>query len=252
MYNKFITQCLFAIVFVGLYFNSAHAYQDDGQKRWQSFALAPIKASLVAPFDHCFDKAARRYNLPKALILAVARGESDFDPQAVSSANAKGVMQINPITADHLGIKHSHLFKPCKNIDAGSRYLRELHNKYGNWSHTLAAYNYGPGRIGKTQPYSTLPKGAKWYVDYIYDHLMFVTTATDIHYHKVRKLNLITFDRPYRAISYVDYLRERVPQLQFSWFKKPHDKYEVVVVVSSLSQKRKAKRLLNKINVKII
>ena len=117
----------------------------------------------------------RRYDLPETLLLAVARGESDFEPTARSKANAHGVMQILwPTTARHLGIyRLSELYDPCTNIDAGARYLKELVARFdGNLHLALAAYNYGPERI--SADVANIPKGATWYSGYIYRHLDYV------------------------------------------------------------------------------
>jgi membrane-bound lytic murein transglycosylase MltF len=237
------------------FFNSGWANAlPNGQnthRLWGEFQSKPIAASLVVPYDHCFDRSARKYNLPKSLLLAVARGESDFNRKAVSKANARGVMQINPITARHLGIKHKHLFNACKNIDAGTRYLKQLYRQYNNWYMVLAAYNYGPGRIDKKAHFSTIPDGAQWYASYIYDHLTFVTTATDLKYDRIRKYSLITYNRPYRAKSYIEYLRKQLPDLHFSWFKKPFDKFEIVVMVGSENQRRRAAKQLKSLGMEI-
>ena len=205
---------------------------------WQK-ALAPDQdsASLTRfPFSHCFRAAARRHQVDQGLLVAVARGESDFRPTAISKANAIGVMQIQwPQTARHLGIyRRSLLYRPCDNIDAGARYLKELLNRYGGQTHlALAAYNYGPGRIevGAT----TIPDGALWYGRYILSHHDYVVgggagagvgSVTD--YRDEGQLVLIHFRRPYRADAYVTLLRQALPGESFSWFRLPDFSYKVV------------------------
>ncbi len=111
-----------------------------------------LEPAYTFPHATCFSVAALEYGLPESLLLAIARGESDFDATARSRANAHGVMQILwPGTARHLGIHRlSDLYEPCTNIDAGARYFKELLERYdGNVHLALAAYNYGPGRIAK-------------------------------------------------------------------------------------------------------
>ncbi|MFH1139537.1 MAG: lytic transglycosylase domain-containing protein [Pseudomonadota bacterium] len=90
--------------------------------------------------------AARKYNLDPALIQAVIQVESAFDPNAVSWAGARGLMQLMPSTADLMEVKNS--FNPGENILGGSRYLRHLLDRFdGNLELALAAYNIGPTRV---------------------------------------------------------------------------------------------------------
>ncbi len=133
------------------------------------------RPALDFPYAHCFKRAATAHGLPETLLVAVARGESDFKPRARSKANAYGLMQILwPDTAKHLGLEQlSEVLDPCTNVDAGARYLKELQQRYdGDLNRTLAAYNYGPGRIPVTG--GRLPDGAIWYSAYIMRHLDYV------------------------------------------------------------------------------
>lgn len=135
----------------------------------QQMLTQPMTVTGTYPHMHCFETTARAHKLPVALLLAVAKGESNFKARAVSHKNAVGVMQILwPGTAKDLGI-HSkrQLYDPCTNIQAGGTYLAWLLERYdGNLTRALAAYNYGPGRISQHAP---LPAGARDYVEYIYD-----------------------------------------------------------------------------------
>ena len=86
------------------------------------------------PHSRCFGMASIQHGLPLTLLLAVARGESDFVETARSRANAHGVMQILwPDTARHLGIyRLSKLYDPCTNIDASCDYfIKELNAACG-------------------------------------------------------------------------------------------------------------------------
>ena len=113
---------------------------------------------------------ARNLNVPPALALAVAKVESDFRPHAVSSAGARGIMQVMPQTAEKtLGVPSSSLWKPRQNIRAGLRYLNQLYNLYDNqWDLALSHYNGGSLRKinGRYRPHSYtagyLNKVKKW------------------------------------------------------------------------------------------
>ena len=93
--------------------------------------------------------AARRFAIPEAWIWAVMRAESNGDIRAVSPAGAMGLMQLMPATWASLRVRHrlgTDPFDPADNILAGAAYLREMHDRYGNATAMLAAYNAGPGR----------------------------------------------------------------------------------------------------------
>jgi soluble lytic murein transglycosylase-like protein len=98
--------------------------------------------------DQIISKAAEKYNLPKKLINAVISQESSFNPDAVSHAGASGLMQLMPATARGLGV--TDIFDPEQNVFAGTKYLRQMMDKYnGNLELALAAYNAGPGNVDK-------------------------------------------------------------------------------------------------------
>ena len=93
------------------------------------------------------DAAADRYGLPRALVRSVMAAESGFAPLAISPKGAIGLMQLMPGTAQVLG---ADPHDPAQNVDAGTRYLRDLLEKYNyGLRHALAAYNAGPGAVDK-------------------------------------------------------------------------------------------------------
>lgn len=93
-------------------------------------------------------EAAKQYNISADIIRAVAWKESRYNPKAVSSAGAQGIMQIMPETGKGLGLEDP--FNIQQNIMAGAKYLRQMMDRYGNdLQLALAAYNAGPGNVDK-------------------------------------------------------------------------------------------------------
>lgn len=212
----------------------------DPAGAWQSYLENSTDAEPGYRFPHstCFRAAALAYDLPQTLLLAVARGESDFDESARSRANAHGVMQILwPVTANHLGIyRLSELYDPCTNIDAGARYLQEMLARYDGDIHlALAAYNYGPERI-RTDG-EDIPSGAAWYSSYIFRHLNYVLgdgrrerVGGEHLYSEMGRSTLVSFGEPYRAAAFVAGLEQRAPGLRLDWFRKGIGKFAVVLI----------------------
>jgi Transglycosylase SLT domain len=95
-----------------------------------------------------------RFNLDPTLVMAVVSVESDFNPNAKSPVGAIGLMQIMPATAASMGYDPQDMWNPEKNIEAGTRYLRQLINRYGAMDEVLAHYN-GAVTPSKKQEYLT-------------------------------------------------------------------------------------------------
>lgn len=116
---------------------------------------ASLSGSGAVPYASMFQQAAARYGLPASLLAGVAKVESGFNPNAVSSAGARGLMQFMPGTAAEFGINP---FDPAQAIDGAARLLsRNLREFGGSIPLALAAYNAGAGAVrqyGGIPPYS--------------------------------------------------------------------------------------------------
>jgi soluble lytic murein transglycosylase-like protein len=108
-----------------------------------------------AEFDSIINSCALEYGVDKSLIKAVIHAESGYDPNAVSSKGASGLMQLMPKTAKSLNVANS--FDPADNIRGGVRYLKFLLDTFrGDVALALAAYNAGLSRVaqyGGVPPY---------------------------------------------------------------------------------------------------
>jgi soluble lytic murein transglycosylase-like protein len=100
-------------------------------------------------FDVLIQEAADGAGVPPGIVKAVIHAESAFDTNAVSRAGAMGLMQLMPGTARELGVIDP--FRADQNVHGGARYLRHLHDRYGSWTFTLAAYNAGPTAVDRYQ-----------------------------------------------------------------------------------------------------
>jgi len=123
----------------------------------RSTTAVPGSGALAAnavPYADLFSQAAARYGLPPALLAAVARVESGYDPSAVSPAGAQGLMQLMPGTAQGLGVDP---FNPAQAIDGAARLLSRDLRDFGSLPLALAAYNAGAGAVrqyGGIPPYA--------------------------------------------------------------------------------------------------
>jgi len=112
----------------------------------EDYFPAPPAARLNVPYAELIRAAAEKHGVEQELIASVIAVESDFNPRAVSPKLARGLMQLLPETATRLAV--SDVFDPGQNIDAGTRYLKELLARYHqDLALALAAYNAGPDRV---------------------------------------------------------------------------------------------------------
>jgi hypothetical protein len=100
------------------------------------------------PYADLFTRIGQQVGVDPALLAAVAKVESNFNPRAVSKAGAKGLMQLMGPTAASLGVTDP--FDAEQNVRGGARFLRYLLDKYhGSTTLALAAYNAGPGSVDR-------------------------------------------------------------------------------------------------------
>lgn len=123
-------------------------YMPERIKRYRS---AP--ATVTTRFDHLIQRASRRHGVSFSLVKAIIKAESDFNPKAVSRRGAVGLMQIMP--ENFRLLKITDPFDPWENIMGGTRYIKEMLERYrGTLSLALAAYNAGPTTVDR---YNSIP-----------------------------------------------------------------------------------------------
>lgn len=107
---------------------------------------APAAPHTSQPINEAINTVSSRHHLDPDLINSVIHAESGFNPRAVSPKGAQGLMQLMPQTASRLGVVNA--FNPDDNLEGGTRYLRELLERYNfDLIKALAAYNAGPQRV---------------------------------------------------------------------------------------------------------
>jgi soluble lytic murein transglycosylase len=146
-----------------VHFTNAPQYTGKPGKREWSFYRKEVRPGEVtpsAPLVHSYRdiirQNARDYRLEEALVKAVIKVESNYNPQSRSNKGAQGLMQLIPETARLMNVNDP--YDPAENIRGGSNYLRLMLDRFnGNLDLALAAYNAGPNAVqrhGGIPPYT--------------------------------------------------------------------------------------------------
>jgi soluble lytic murein transglycosylase-like protein len=109
-------------------------------------AIPAWRGTYAGPHLSTAREAARRHNIPEDLFLRLVQRESGWNPGAVSHKGATGLAQLMPGTAELLRV---NIEDPAQNLDGGARYLRMMHDRFGDWRLALAAYNAGPEAVAR-------------------------------------------------------------------------------------------------------
>ena len=180
-------KCKSSIIFVGLFFLLLYPYisladiysftDEEGVIHFTNVPTDP-KFKLIAKeryidyesvdYMSLISKMSKKYMVDDALIRAIIKVESDFDPRAVSKAGAKGLMQLMPETAKDLGVEN--VFNPEENVEGGVKYLKSLISRFeDNLPLAIAAYHAGGGAVKKYNdipPFDSTQKFVKRVLNY--------------------------------------------------------------------------------------
>ena len=130
---------------------------------------APDSTKSALPLNEVVNTASANFHLDPDLVNSVIHAESGFNVHAISPKGARGLMQLMPGTANQLGV--GNVFDPQANVEGGSRYLRELLERYNfDLVNALAAYNAGPERVEQYQGVPPFPETRAYVARIVHDY----------------------------------------------------------------------------------
>ena len=183
------------------------------QQRVVRHVFAPMMAhGVISHYDHLFKRYGRQNGWDWRLIAAICYQESTFDPHARSFAGALGLMQIMPATADHLGLPRHLMTDPERNVEAGTRYLKELETQLADVADrterrnlAMAAYNCGLNHLRDAMRLARRDgkDPHRWH-----DVRIYILRLSDPHYYQ-DPLVQYGYMRGQETADYVDRIRER-------------------------------------------
>lgn len=153
-----------------------------GRKGWTAADLPTWASSKnyhrkwvnSSEFDSYIRTAALKYGVEPSLVKAVIQVESNFDPEAVSRAGARGLMQLMPGTAAQYSLGMQQINNPQRNIDAGVRHLAYLKTLFpNNLAFVVAAYNAGENNVIKYNGIPPFPETVDYVQKVKYSHNIF-------------------------------------------------------------------------------
>lgn len=160
------------IVYVDVAGQASEAEKTSSAKNNTTSATSMKKTK----YDAYFKKAAEKYGVSESLLKAIAKAESNFNPNDVSSTGAVGIMQLMPETAKSLGVKDS--YDPEQNIMGGAKCIKQKLKEFnGNVRLALAAYNAGSGAVKRN---GGVPSYCKTYVNKVLSYKEAFETAAAV------------------------------------------------------------------------
>jgi hypothetical protein len=139
------------------YLNARTGFQDGG-----TVSPEDLRADQITGYMQEAIRVAEERGIPPGLFLLQMQKESGWDPEAVSIADAAGLSQITPDTAETRGLDFGRLTSdPVYSLESGADFLSELYDEYGSYPLALAGYNAGPGLLELSGPrgeYEPVPR----------------------------------------------------------------------------------------------
>lgn len=167
---------------------------------------------VISEYDNFFRKYAQQTGWDWRLVAAQCYQESCFDPQAISFAGAKGLMQIMPKTAEHLGLAPNDVYNPEKSIAAACRYIVELSaafkdvpDSYERQNFVLASYNGGASHIRDAMALASANGKNQYFWDEVKQYVLMLATPEGYRNPIVKH----GYMRGTETVGYVDNIRRR-------------------------------------------